>query len=53
MQEKIMDAKEANIKEKFAERYKSLLGKEYDTFIEYSLTFPRRSLRVNILKISV
>ncbi len=53
MQEKIMDVKEANIKEKFAERYKSLLGKDYDTFIKYSLTFPRRSLRVNTLKISV
>ena len=53
MQEKIMDEKEANIKEKFAERYKSLLGKKYDIFIKYSLTFPRRSLRVNTLKISV
>ena len=53
MQEKIMDEKEANIKEKFAERYKSLLGEEYDVFIKYSLTFPRRSLRVNTLKISV
>lgn len=53
MQEKIMDEKEANIKEKFAERYRSLLGKKYDVFIKYSLTFPRRSLRVNTLKISV
>ena len=53
MQEKIMDVKEANIKEKFAERYKAILGKDYDTFIKYSLTFPRRSLRVNTLKISI
>ena len=41
MSKKIMGVEEANIKEKFAERYKSLLGKKYDTFIEYSLTFPR------------
>ena len=53
MQEKIMDEKEANIKEKFAERYKAILGKEYHTFIKYSLIFPRRSLRVNTIKISV
>jgi len=53
MSKRIMDVEEANIKEKFAERYKSLLGKEYDTFIEYSLTFPRRSLRVNTIKISI
>ena len=53
MPKKIIGVEEANIKEKFAERYKSLLGKDYDTFIEVSLTFPRRSLRVNTLKISV
>ena len=30
-----------------------MLGNAYDAFIEYSLTFPRRSLRVTTLKIAI
>jgi len=41
------------IKEKFEERYKALLGKDYKKFIETSLSFMRKSIRVNTLKITV
>ncbi len=42
------------IKPKFESRYKELLGEEnYTKFIEYSLSFNRRAIRVNTLKISV
>ncbi|MBN1502256.1 RsmB/NOP family class I SAM-dependent RNA methyltransferase [Candidatus Woesearchaeota archaeon] len=40
-------------KKDFEGRYKSILGKEYDKFIDYSLSFLRRSIRVNTLKISI
>ncbi len=44
-----------NIKPKktFEERYKKLLGSEYDIFMKYSLSYLRNSIRVNTLKISV
>ena len=41
------------IKEKFKQRYKLLLGKDYDKFIEYSLSFMRKSIRVNTIKITI
>ena len=41
------------IKEKFEERYRALLGKDYKKFIEASLSFMRKSIRVNTLKITV
>ncbi|MFW6026269.1 MAG: NOL1/NOP2/sun family putative RNA methylase [Candidatus Woesearchaeota archaeon] len=41
------------IKENFKERFKNLLGDRYDKFIDYSLRFLKRSIRVNTLKISV
>ncbi|MBA3063984.1 16S rRNA (cytosine(1407)-C(5))-methyltransferase RsmF, partial [Candidatus Woesearchaeota archaeon] len=41
------------IKEKFEERYRALLGNDYKKFIEASLSFMRKSIRVNTLKITV
>ncbi len=41
------------IKEKFEERYRALSGKDYTKFIEASLSFMRRSIRVNTLRITV
>ncbi|HLP79879.1 MAG TPA: RsmB/NOP family class I SAM-dependent RNA methyltransferase [Acidobacteriota bacterium] len=41
-------------KPKFEERYKALLGEDnYKRFIDYSLSFKRRGIRVNTLKTSV
>jgi tRNA (cytosine49-C5)-methyltransferase len=53
MLERIPDSEKLVIKEKFAQRYRSLLGKDYETFIEYSTSYIRKSIRVNTLKISV
>ena len=47
------DADNIVIKEGFAERYKQLLGKDYDAFMRYSLSYLQRSFRVNTLKTSV
>ncbi|RMF55205.1 RsmB/NOP family class I SAM-dependent RNA methyltransferase [Candidatus Woesearchaeota archaeon] len=52
MPKAIPNREEIEIKERFAEHYKALLGKDYDKFIDYSLSFLRRSIRVNTLKIS-
>jgi len=41
------------IKEKFEDRYRALSGKDYKKFIEASLSFMRKSIRVNTLKITV
>ncbi|MFT4343697.1 MAG: NOL1/NOP2/sun family putative RNA methylase [Candidatus Woesearchaeota archaeon] len=38
------------IKPKFRERYEKLT--DFDTYMEYSLAFPRKAIRVNTLKIS-
>lgn len=40
-------------KEVFLNRYKQLLGKDLDLFLEYSTKFLRRSIRINTLKISI
>ena len=53
MVEKIPDSENVIIKDKFAERYKALLGSSYDEFIEYSTAYIRKSIRVNTLKMSV
>jgi len=45
--------KNVEIKEKFVERYKELLGKDYDEFMKYSLSYIRKTIRVNTLKVSV
>ena len=41
------------IKQKFTDHYKELLGDNYDRFIQYSLSYIRKAIRVNTLKISV
>lgn len=41
------------VKEGFEDRFKNLLGERYEEFMKYSLTFLKRSIRVNTLKISV
>ena len=46
-------SKSAQIKPRFEERYKSLLGAEYDKFLSYSFSYIRKAIRVNTLKISV
>ena len=50
---RIPGTEDIEIKEKFEQRYRLLLGKDYDKFIEYSLSFMRKSIRVNTLKITV
>ena len=40
-------------KDAFVDRYRSLLGSDFDLFIETSLRFLRRSMRVNTLKVTV
>lgn len=37
----------------FEERYRALLGDKYELFMEYSLSFNRRAIRVNTLKITI
>ena len=49
----IPKADELPVKEEFKQRYESLLGKEYESFMTCSLSFLRRSIRVNILKTTV
>ena len=38
------------IKDAFIERYKKLLGKDYDKFMDYSLAYIKKSIRINTLK---
>ncbi|MBT3464929.1 RsmB/NOP family class I SAM-dependent RNA methyltransferase [archaeon] len=49
----IPDSTKYEIKPGFEERYRAILGDAYDDFMKYSLSYIRRSLRVNTLKISV
>ena len=41
------------IKPAFIEHYKELLGDQYDIFMKHSMSFQRKAIRVNTLKISV
>src|SRR5947208_2573279 len=41
------------IKPAFEERYRHLLGERYDEFLQFSLSYSTKSIRVNTLKISV
>lgn len=41
------------IKPAFEERYRKLLGARYEEFLQYSLSYSTKSIRVNTLKISV
>src|SRR5512138_2113115 len=47
------NAKEIEIKKGFEERYRLLCGADYDEFMKYSLSFLRRSIRVNTIKSDV
>ncbi len=49
----IPGAEKLEIKPEFEKRYRDLLGKDYDVFMKYSLSFLKRSIRVNTIKISV
>src|SRR5262245_8945864 len=48
MNEKI--PQKIEIKPKFEQHYRQLLGDRYDEFIEYSTSYIRKSIRVNLLK---
>ena len=41
------------VKEKFEDHYRKILGKEYDEFMEYSLSYIRKAIRVNTIKTTV
>lgn len=53
MPEPINKLNDVVIKDKFVERYKCLLGDDYEEFMKYSLSYIRKSIRVNTLKISI
>lgn len=42
-----------HVKPSFEEHYRTILGKEYDLFMKYSLSYIRKAIRVNTLKTSV
>lgn len=44
---------EIEFKPEFLQRYQTLLGDEFDRFIEYSSSYIRKAVRVNTLKIAV
>jgi NOL1/NOP2/sun family putative RNA methylase len=44
---------ELEIKDAFKDRYKELMGDEYDEFIEYSTKYIRKTIRINTLKINI
>ncbi len=47
------DKARATIKKEFEERYRHLLGNSYEDFLNYSLSYLNKSIRVNTLKIPV
>jgi len=51
--EVIPDSAKFALKGKFVERYKALLEDRYDEFIKYSMSYIRKSIRINTLKISI
>ncbi len=48
--EKIPNTESLKPKPDFEKRYRELLGDRYDSFMKYSLSFLRKSIRVNTLK---
>jgi NOL1/NOP2/sun family putative RNA methylase len=46
----IPNSDKIKIKKDFEKRYRNLLGNNYDEFLKYSLSFLRRSIRINTLK---
>lgn len=53
MPRRIPGTEKFDIKEGFEKRYRLLAGKDYDKFMEYSLSFLNRSIRVNTLKATI
>lgn len=53
MPDRIPNTEDIEIKDKFKERYKALLGKDYEKFLEYSFSYIRKTIRVNTLKVDV
>lgn len=53
MTTRIIGSEEVEIKPGFEKRYMALCGDDYGKFIDYSLSFIKRSLRVNTLKIDI
>jgi len=53
MLRKIPKTENIEIKKSFEERYRGILGNDYDNFINASLSFMRKSIRVNTLKITI
>jgi tRNA (cytosine49-C5)-methyltransferase len=42
-----------DVKKKFEEHYRELLGEDYDKFMNYSLSYIRKCVRINTLKVEV
>ena len=42
-----------DVKKKFEDHYRELLGDDYDKFMNYSLSYIRKCIRVNTLKANV
>ena len=53
MPKHIPDTDKLELKPAFVERYKAILGPEYERFVEYSFSYLRKSIRINTLKTSV
>ncbi len=53
MLERIPGTEDIVFKPRFVERYRKLLGERYDEFIAYSLSWQRKCIRINTLKIQV
>jgi len=51
--DKIPSSKKIELKPKFEEKYKKILGKEYKAFINCSFTYLTKCIRTNTLKITV
>jgi NOL1/NOP2/sun family putative RNA methylase len=47
------NTKNVHLKDAFVKRYQLLLGEDYDKFMEWSLSYITKAIRVNTLKISV
>ncbi len=52
-QDRIASADKVEVKRNFADRYKVLLGDQYDEFLKCSFTYLRKCIRVNTLKADV
>jgi NOL1/NOP2/sun family putative RNA methylase len=53
MPKRIPDTDSIALKPLFVQRYKALLGEDYDLFMEYSLSYLRKSIRINTLRAEV